>query len=150
MRLQYFPYDRFRTAYLLGVEVKHIISEIGLREITGGQSSSEDQGHSSAKVVSSPLVDMGLCTTLDISWCSLGLLGVCAVSYLVYRWLSATSSIWLSCSLPSVFSSLDLFLSLFIVIMPCRLFVAQYLYNIHMRWLQYLRERNSKYIDLKG
>ena len=34
--------------------------------------------------------------------------------------------------------------------MPCRLFVAQYLYNIHMRWLQYLRVRNSKYIQFKG
>ena len=34
--------------------------------------------------------------------------------------------------------------------MPCRLFVAQYLYNIHMRWLQYLRVRNSKYIRFKG
>ena len=150
MRLQYFLYDRFRIAYLLGVEVKHIILEIGLREITGGQSSNEDQGHSSAKVVSSPLVDKGpvyhaghQLVFTGPSWCLCGQLpGIqLAVRHLLdLAVLLAAVRVFFARSL----------LSLVILIMPCRLFVAQYLYNIHMRWLQYLRVRNSKYIQFKG
>ena len=89
MRLQYFLYDRFRIAYLLGVEVKHIILETGLREITGGQSSNEDQGHSSAKVVSSPLVDKGACvprwTSAGVHW-----------AFLVFVW----SATWYTAGCP--------------------------------------------------
>ena len=135
MRLQYFLYDRFRIAYLLGVEVKHIISEIGLREITGGQSSNEDQGHSSAKVVSSPLVDKGACvprwTSAGVHW-----------AFLVFVW----SATWYTAGCPPPPRS-----GCPARCRPCFLrFVAQYLYNIHMRWLQYLRVRNSKYIRFKG